>query len=459
VRIAIIGGGFTGMALAYRLAHRGHAVTVFERDTQVGGLATYHDYGPFVWDRFYHCILPSDTHLIRFLSDVGLGDHLRWARTLTGFYVDEQFYSVSSSLEFLRFPLVGLWGKIRLAATLLYCARIRDWRRLERISVEDWLIRTCGRTTYEKLWKPLLLAKLGESYRRVSAVFIWAYITRLFSARDASARREQLGHVSGGYRAVFTRLETLIRSAGGAIRLGVAVKRIEPRPEGGLWVVHDQHRDAFDKVIFTSPVNVLQSVAAPELVRVAGGRGGVEYLGVVCGVLVTRKPLVPYYIVNIADGRIPFTGVIGMSSLVSPRELAGYHLTYLPKYVLSDDSLLRDSDDHLRRVFSDGLRVMFPGLDADDIQSLHINRAFKVQPLQVLDYSTLVPHVSTLHADFFVLNTAQFVNSTLNNNEVARAVDEFLRDYGDRLDGADGSARSPAGRPEPRVSASRVAVQ
>ena len=132
MRIGIIGGGFMGMALAYRLAHRGHAVTVFERDTQVGGLATHHDYGPFVWDRFYHCILPSDTHLIRFLSDVGLGDHLRWARTLTGFYVDEQFYSVSSSLEFLRFPLVGLWGKIRLAATLLYCARIRDWRRLER---------------------------------------------------------------------------------------------------------------------------------------------------------------------------------------------------------------------------------------------------------------------------------------------------------------------------------------
>ena len=48
MRIGIIGGGFMGMVLAYRLARRGHAVTVFERDTQVGGLATHHDYGPFV---------------------------------------------------------------------------------------------------------------------------------------------------------------------------------------------------------------------------------------------------------------------------------------------------------------------------------------------------------------------------------------------------------------------------
>jgi protoporphyrinogen oxidase len=458
VRIGIIGGGFMGMVLAYRLARRGHAVTVFERDTQVGGLATHHDYGPFVWDRFYHCILPSDTHLIRLLHDVGLGDRLRWTATLTGFYVDQRFHSVSTSLEFLRFPLVGLWGKIRLALTLLYSARIRDWRRLERITVEDWLVRACGRSTYEKLWKPLLLAKLGESYRRVSAVFIWSYIKRLFSARDASAKREHLGHVSGGYRAVFARLEELVRAAGGDIRLGVTVERIEPRPEGGLSVAHDGRRDAFDKVIFTSPVNVLQSVAGRELVGVTNGQGGVEYLGVVCGVLVTRKPLVPYYIVNIADGRLPFTGVIGMSNLVSPRELAGCHLTYLPKYVLSDDPFLRRTDDEVRRVFGEGLRVMFPDLDAAEIQSFHVNRAFKVQPLQVLNYSTLVPRVTTRHEDFFVLNTAQFVNATLNNNEVARAVDEFLRDYGDRLEPGGLAAVSPAAGHEPRVSGSAVAT-
>jgi protoporphyrinogen oxidase len=167
---------------------------------------------------------------------------------------------------------------------------------------------------------------------------------------------------------------------------------------------------------------------------------------------------VPYYIVNIADARIPFTGVIGMSNLVSPRELAGYHLTYLPKYVLSDDPFLRRTDDDLRRVFGEGLRVMFPDLDAAEVQSLHVNRAFKVQPLQVLDYSTLVPRVTTRHEDFFVLNTAQFVNATLNNNEVARAVDEFLADYGDRLERGGLAAGSPAARHEPRVSGSTVAL-
>ena len=435
MKIGIIGGGPMGLALAYRLSRGGHTVAVFEQEKQLGGLATYQDYGSFYWDRFYHVILPSDSHLINFLKNIGLGDQLRWSRTLTGLYVDQRFYSVSSSWEFLRFPLVSLWGKFRLALTILYCSRLRNWQRLEQTTVEDWLIKTCGRTTYEKMWKPLLLAKLGESYRRVSAVFIWTYIARLFSARDASAQSsESLGYVSGGYKTVWHRLEQLILSAGGQIRTGVSVRHIRPCSQGGLWVEHGQSSDRFEKVIFTGPVNVLQKITASQLLQVTNRSSAVEYLGVICMVLVTCKPLCPYYIVNIADGRIPFTGVIGVSNAVARDETAGRYLTYLPKYVLSDDPLLKQTDEHLRVLFFDGLRLMFPDLKPDDIESVHINRAAKVQPLQVLNYSDLVPQVATKHGDFFVLNTSQFVCGTLNNNEVIRAVDDFVETYAPTLE-------------------------
>lgn len=436
MRVGVVGGGMMGLSLAHRLVERGHIVTVFERSPQLGGLATYHDFGPFYWDRFYHVILPSDGHLIRFIQDIGLGGQLRWRRTLTGVYVDRQFYSVSTTLEFLRFPLISLWGKMRLAFTILYCAYISDWRRLERIPVEDFLIRLSGRRTYEKLWKPLLLAKLGENYRRVSAVFIWTYIKRLFSARDSSAKKESLGHVSGGYRTVITRLEQLIRSSGGDIQKVVSVTRVAPAQGGGLVIEVDGKRHRFDKVVFTSPVNVLQAVAAKELINFRDAGSKVEYLGVICMVLITRRPLVPYYVVNIADERIPFTGVIGMSSLVSTEETAGLYLTYLPKYVLSTDPLFQESDEKIRVSFLEAVQIMFPDLKPEDIHSVHINRALKVQPLQVMNYSSLVPKVTTAHPDFFVLNTAQFVNNTLNNNEVVRTVDEFLLEHGWKFEDA-----------------------
>ena len=434
MRIGIVGGGLMGLALAYHLTRRQHDVVVFERDEQLGGLTTYHDYGSFHWDRFYHGLVPTDRHLIGFLKEIGLENHLKWDKISTGFYVDEQYYPMTSGLEFLRFPPVSLIGKIRLALTILYCSRINDWQRLEKISVEDWLTKTCGKSTYEKLWRPLLLSKLGEHYKRVSAVFIWSYIKRLFETRDGSAQKEQLGYISGSYKAVFERLESSIQAAGGVIRKGSAVSDIEARPEGGLRVKHDQYDAHFDKVIFTSPISVLERVASEQLVELKGNDHKIEYLGVICMALITRKPITPYYVVNIADQRVPFTGVIAMSNLVAAQETNDLHITYLPKYVHSDDPILRESDDKLRALFFDGINMMFPDLKEEDIESVHINRAVKVQPLQVINYSKLVPDVITKHKDFFVLNTSQFVNNTLNNNEVIRMVENFLETYGQQLE-------------------------
>jgi protoporphyrinogen oxidase len=429
MRVGIIGGGIMGLALAERLASTGHNVTVYERDAQPGGLATWHNFGRFVWDRFYHVILPTDLALVEFITRLGLGASIRWSATHTGYYVDKQFYSLSNGFDFLRFPPLGLWSKFRLALTVLYCSRIRDWRRLERMTVEDFLVRTSGRATFEKFWKPLLLAKLGQHYRRVSAVFIWTYIKRLYSARDAVAQREQLGYVSGGYRRVIERITELIRQSDGAVHTGVEVQAVRPAPTTGVEVVVDGKVVRFDKVIFTGPVDAMRKVTAQELVHIPPP-AEVEYLGVICATVVTRKPLVPFYVLNIADERIPFTGVIGMSTVVATQETDGLYLSYLPKYVLSDDPLLKRPEDELREIFMLGFREMFPGFDPEDIESIHVNRAFRVQPLQVLNYSQRVQSTQTQHPDFYVVNTAQFVNTTLNNNEVIKAVNTFMQKFG-----------------------------
>lgn len=426
MNIAIIGGGMMGLTTAYRLSKQGHQVTVFESAPQLGGLATHHDYGPFVWDRFYHVILPSDQHLIGLLREIGLGEQLRWQKTLTGFYANRKYYSVSNTIEFLRFPALNLLDKVRLAFTLLYGSRINNWRKLEQIPVEDWLVRLSGRSTYEKFWEPLLRAKLGEYYQRVSAVFIWSYIKRLFSARDSSLSKEQLGYVQGGYKTVFERLATLIHQANGNIRTGVTVEYIGPAPNGGLLIEHSGTKEHFDKVFFTGPINILQRVAARELFHLSKQDNPIDYLGVICMVLITRKPLVPFYIVNIADQQIPFTGVIGMSNIVALEETAGFHITYLPKYIPSDDPLLQQPNEEIKRQFASGIRSMFPDLKEEDVLSVHINRATKVQPMQVLNYSQIVPQVTAANKDFFVLNTSQFLRDNSNNNAVVRHVTEFF---------------------------------
>lgn len=422
-----------GFTVAFRLSQNGHNITIFEAKKQLGGLATYHDYGSFIWDRFYHVILPSDTYLIDFINEIGLRNKLRWRRTLTGIYVDQQFYSISNTLEFLRFPPLGLVGKAKLALTILYCSCIKDWWRLEQIPLEDWLIKIGGKNTFKKIWEPLLLAKLGENYRRVSAVFIWSYIKRMFSARDTSAQKEQLGYVEGGYKAVFERLSELILGSGGQIKTNTSIEQIQVLPDGGLIVSYNGKVEKFDKIIYTGPISVLQRIVSRKLVDFSKFNQPVEYLGVINMVLISRKELIPYYVLNITDKRIPFTGIIGVSNVVSLNETAKRHITYLPKYILSEDPLLKLSDSRIQNLFLKGLRLMFPHLQEKEIETIHINRAFEVQPLQVMNYSRIIPTITTKHKDFFVLNNAQFVNDTLNNNSVVRHVGSFIKQYGHLL--------------------------
>ena len=430
MRIAIIGGGWTGLVLAHRLSGKGHELHLIEKGEQLGGLATYHDYRDFFWDRFYHVILPMDRSLIEFIEEIGLGHEMRWRQTFTGVYVDKKFYSVSSTMEFLRFPPLSLFQKFRLGLTILLGSRIRDWKNLEKITAEDWLIKYSGRGTYEKFWKPLLLAKLGESYRKVSAVFIWTYIKRLFEARDSSsAKKEQMGYVSGGYRRLLLRLEDLLVERGASLRKNATVESIEAVTAGGLKLVVDGVEEHFDKVIFTGPLDILQKIAEPSLLQVERANHKVDYLGVICVVLVLRRQLTPYYVLNIADASVPFTAVIGMSALVDQEETNGKFLVYLPKYILSTDPFLRTADEDVKREFLRGLHAMYPDLKEEDIVSVHVNRAFKVQPLQVLNYSSIVPGATTRHEDFYILNTSQFVNDTLNNDSVTRHVNRFADQY------------------------------
>lgn len=428
-RIGIVGGGLMGMALARKLAVNGCQVTVLERDDQIGGLATYQDYGKFYWDRFYHVILPSDRDLIEFVEVLGLSEALQWKRTFTGFYVDKHMHSISNNLEFLKFPLLSLTSKIRLAWTMFYGSRIEDWKKLEKITAEDWLVHLSGQSTYDTMWKPLLLAKLGENYNRVSAVFIWSYIKRLFSARHSAVSKEQLGHVAGGYKRIFETLQRLIESSGGSVKTGIGVTSIQAADSGGILLKTEAGEFAFDRVICTSPVPVLRKLVDPSLLDISSGGDSIEYLGVVCVVVASTEPMVPYYVVNIADKHIPFTGMIGMTNVISRENTAGQHLTYLPKYVLASDPLFQRDDDDIRQAFLEGVRQMLPNFNMNCIDSVHVCRAERVQPLQVLHFSSLVPKATTKHPDFFVLNTAQFVNATLNNNEVISAVNKFVAEH------------------------------
>jgi protoporphyrinogen oxidase len=415
--VAIVGGGFLGLTLALRLSEDGHDVTVIEAAKAPGGLATAHDVGGYTWDRFYHVILLSDANLRSLLEELGLGDRLRWARTYTGFYVDDRLMSMSNALEFLRFPPLSLWSKARLALTILHASRIRNWRRLEGVDALAWLTRWSGRETVERIWKPLLKAKLGDNYTRVSAAFIWAIIARMYAARRSGLKVEMFGYVEGGYDSVLRDFTALLEARGVRFITGQPVRGIEVDDAVHLKLA-DGRALAVDNAVLTIPCNRILDVC-PQLSAAERDRlERVIYQGVVCASVLLRRPLARYYVTNITDDWVPFTAVIEMTALVDPVHFDGNTLVYLPRYATRDDAIWQRSDESLREEFVAALERMYAGFTHDDVLAFRVARAREVQALSTLDYSnTALPPLDTSLPGVFIANSAQISAGTLNLNE------------------------------------------
>jgi len=417
-RFAIVGGGMLGMTLAHRLAQAGEAVTLFEAAPNLGGLASAWHLGDVVWDRHYHVTLVSDTALRSLLRDLGLEPELRWVNTKTGFYTDGRLYSLSNVAEFAGFPPLGVVDKARLAATILHASRMRDWQQLEEISVSDWLIRLSGKRTFEKIWLPLLRAKLGENYRHTSAAFIWAVISRMYAARRTGLKKEMFGYVPGGYARVLDRFEQVLRAEGVSVESAQPVDTIGSHLDGDVRISFRSGRhECFDRVVVTAPAPIAAAMC-PELnpSEMAQLRG-IRYQGIVCASLLLRRPLSGFYVTNITDAWVPFTAVVEMSALVDRRHFGGNSLVYVPKYLPSDDPAFAVPDEQIEAGFVEALERMYPGFSRDDILCFRVSRARYVLPISTLGYSKRLPPIATSVPGLFAVNSAHIVNGTLNVNE------------------------------------------
>ncbi len=428
MHIGILGGGITGLTAAFYLLRAGHRVTVLEARPELGGLATSFNFGPFHWDKFYHCILTSDLPLLQLIEDLGLTPELRWTETKVGFYTGGQLRSMTTTLDFLRFPALSLWQKFRLGLGILYTARIQDGLALEQEPIQPWLERIFGQGNYQKMWEPLLKCKLGAARTQTSASFIWATIRRLYSTREKNAsRKECLGYVRGGYRAVFARLVDRVTEMGGNIITGISAEKISSSARG-ITLTGGQKTMDFDCLVSTIPSRPFARIAAGLNAAYRSKLEKIQYMGMVCAALVLRRKLTPYYCTNLTDD-LPFTGIIEMTNLISLEETQGRHLVYLPKYTAPGDPLFDATDDEVWQSFRAGLQRVLPDLQDGDIEQRFIFRERLVQPIPVINYSALVPGMQTSVDNLFLANTTQIVNSTLNNNEmvkIARRVTDLV---------------------------------
>ena len=251
--VAIIGGGYAGMAAAVELAARDIPVTVFEAAPVLGGRARRVSINDTALDNGLHILIGAYSETLRLIEKVAPGRE-HFLRSTLDLQIHKRFRLRAPKLPaplHVAFGLLTATGLTladkRAAAGFMQAMKARDYR-LDQDRTVAALLADNHQTIdlIEYLWSPLCIAALNTPAERASAqVFLNVLRDSLGAGRAASdllLARVDLSALFPEPAAEF------VRKQGGTVELNAAVEGITQDQTGFALQVRGatQH---FDQVI------------------------------------------------------------------------------------------------------------------------------------------------------------------------------------------------------------------
>ena len=417
--VAIVGGGFGGLAAAHELAARGVAVTVIEAQGHIGGLAAAFDVGGERLDRFYHHWFTNDREVMDLIHELGLDAQVSINPTNTGVYYANNFFKLSTPWDLLNFTPLGFIDRLRLGLLALRARRVDNWMSLENKTASEWLRELGGEGVYKVMWEPLLKGKFGPVADEISAVWFWNKL-KLRGGSRGKGGEERLAYFKGGFEALARALESRVVQQGGQMLKDAPVLSIQP--VGSRWRVETAQGSVLaDRVIATPALPLIAEMvlnwAPPDYLAQLQR---IHYLANVCLVLELDRSLSSTYWLNVNDPNFPFVGVIEHTNFERPETYGGKHIVYLSKYLPHTEVLYAMSADEVLDFAMPHLQRMFPKLQREWIQRHHVWKARWSQPVVERRYSQLIPAMDGPREGFHVCSMAQIYPEDRGTNYAVR---------------------------------------
>lgn len=421
MKIAILGGGITGLTSAYLLSIRGHQVTLIEKEQVLGGLAVGFKAPGWKWhlERAYHHLFASDKDIINFAKEIGFRNIFFVNPTTSSLYQEESGFRIlplDTPIDLLRFPYLGPLDKIRAGAVLAFLKFSPFLEYFESTTSEAFLKKTMGKMAWDRLWRQLFRGKFGDYAGIILASFIWARINK---------RTKSLGYIKGGFQTFIDYLVKKIKKQKVIVKSGHEVKEIKS--------IRDKFEidgETYDKVISTLPTPVMTRLAKnifPETFLERFSK--LKYLHAVTLIIETDKPILQKtYWLNICAEKIPLMILAQHTNFVDKKNYGGHHIAYTGWYVKFDSPLVRMNQKqvaefvlpHIRKISGNGFKVI----------NAYLFKGPFAQPIFDSDFVKNRPDFLTPVKNFFIANldmTYPYDRGTNYAVKLGKKVSEMIR--------------------------------
>lgn len=406
-RVAVVGGGPAGLAVAHDLSAAGVEVVVLEADDGLGGLARSFDLDGLTVERYYHFVCWPDRDLVELAAELGLGP--RWRPTLTSVYHEGRLYPFTSALDLLRFSPLPHAARVAMGVEALRWSLREGWAELDRRPAREWLISRLGERTYRMVWEPLLASKFGPRHGEVSAAWIWHRIQRVARSRRGPLMSQVMGTFPGGTEALLGRLVERLEARGSRVRSSAPVERVLAAGgrASGVRLAGGEELEA-DAVVMAVPLPRAAPLLPDGLERYRAALEAVEFLGVVCAVLWLDEGVTGSFWCNVHDSRLDLIGLIEMSAL-APETGRGGALVYVPFYLPVEAPLYRATDAEVLEKVIGELETVRPRRRRLGVRAGRVFRSPFAQAICTVGFGDRVPpHRAPLPGLFLIDSTQMY---------------------------------------------------
>ncbi|MBX4135786.1 NAD(P)/FAD-dependent oxidoreductase [Pseudomonas sp. S5F11] len=402
-RIAVLGAGPMGLAVAYQLARDGHAPVIFEADDRVGGMTAAFDFSGLSIERYYHFHCISDHAFLTMLDELSLSDQMRWVETKMGYWFQNRLQPWGNPIALLKFRGLSLVAKFRYGLHAFLCTKRNDWKPLDGVEATGWIQRWVGAEAWEVLWRRLFDYKFYDYTDNLSAAWIWSRIRRIGRSRY-SLFREKLGYLEGGSETLLQAIKRDIETNGGEVRLKSPVTKVLIDGDRVQGVELNGQVEYFDKVISTIPLPYVPQVIPDLPADILQRFKSLKNVAVVCVIVKLRKPLSENFWLNTNDPDMDIPGLVEYSNL---RPL-DQHIVYVPFYVPSEHPKFAEPDQVFIEKVKRYLKKINTILTDDDFLELRASRYRYAQPICDPGYLGRLPPVSLPVEGLWVADTSYY---------------------------------------------------
>ena len=409
-KIVVLGGGISGLTVAWRLQELGFQVEVCEAQKFVGGLAgtVRPEDGKYCLDFGPHFFITQKQEIVKRITDLLEDDVVSFERSAQ-LYVQGKFldYPLSAKNVLLNFPLSDAiasivtfaWAQIKAVIRYLINADTK------RAHFGEWATANFGnhlakiffRPYTEGFWKipcENLAPEIIPTSTRLNFMksLKMMFLRKVSGPAQSLTERElvlPLRYPTRGYGVIAETIADRVRKMGGIIRNNARVVNVKSLEGGNYLVKVDQEGDEIelqaDYVVSTIPIPNLVSIMSPEVPQIV--KDSADKLGylslIVLYVVTTKKNLLDTSYVYYLDR--PYHRLAEMDKFCDSLFPAGENMLAVEYSCHRGDEIWNMNENDL-------LALALPHLEHDNILSrnemdkLFVIRAGHAYPIRYFDF-------------------------------------------------------------------------